>query len=491
MTQKTFSIRTYGCQMNERDSEVLANRLVAHGYQPADDEASADIIIVNSCTVRGKAEDKALGKIGLLCVKERRKRPDLIVGLMGCVAQRLGESVFTRVPTLSFSVGTRAEVKIPEILARIDSGETNVCETGCFDNETSVENLNESFTSPESLALLNRPVSAFVTILYGCNRRCAYCIVPDVRGNEHSRQPDEILHEVRELAATGVKDVTLLGQSVMNYGRHNFTWPELIPSPMGFTEPLPRLFEFIARSAPAIRRIRFTSSHPSGVTEELVRALREIPQLCPHVHMAMQSGSDRILKAMRRGYDSAGYLQAAKHLRTIPQLALTTDIIVGFPGETEEDFDDTRRVMDEAGFDNAFIFKYSPRPGTPSSKYTDDVSDNKKMLRNKILLEDQDRRGQAINRCLIGTETEVLVEGPSLRNPKRWSGRNPQNKIVIFEAQPDIAIGDLVTLRITKAHPQTLFGELTSVPRSPTCVKLQRGFRFCCWNAGFFNQNIE
>ena len=462
MTRKTFSIRTYGCQMNVRDSEVLANRLVAHGYQPANDEASADIIIINSCTVRGKAEDKAIGKITLLSVKERRTRPNLIVGLMGCVAQRLGESIFTRVPGLSFSVGTRAEVKIPEILARIDSGETNICETGNFDDDASRESLNESLTSPESLAILNEPVSAFVTVLYGCNRRCAYCIVPDVRGNEHSRQPDEILHEVRELAATGVKDITLLGQSVMNYGRRDFTWPESIPSPMGFTEPLPRLFEYIARSTSGIHRIRFTSSHPSGVTHELVRALREIPQICPHVHMAMQSGSDRILKMMRRGYTSAGFLEAATQLRSIPHLALTTDIIVGFPGETEEDFNDTRRVMDEAGFDNAFIFKYSPRPGTPSSETTDDVTDEDKMLRNQILLEDQDRRSLAINQRLIDTETEVLAEGPSLRNPKRWSGRNPQNKIVVFETQPGIAIGDRVTLRITEAHPQTLFGETVS-----------------------------
>ncbi len=446
--------------MNVRDSEVLSNRLIAHGYIPATDESTADIIIVNSCSVRGKAEDKAIGKISLLCVKDRRERPGLIVGLMGCVAQRLGESVFTRVPTLSFSIGTRAEVKIPEILARIDSGETGICEIGCFDDAASQENLHETFASSESLAILNKPVSAFVTILYGCNRRCAYCIVPDVRGNEHSRQPDEILHEVRELASNGVRDVTLLGQSVMNYGRRDFTWPENIPSPMGFTEPLPRLFEFVARSVPDICRIRFTSSHPSGVTQELLRALRETPQLCPHVHMAMQSGSDRVLKVMRRGYDAASYLKAVSQLNTVPQIAITTDIIVGFPGETVADFEDTRRVMDEAGFDNAFIFKYSPRPGTPAAEMPDDVSDDEKMRRNQVLLEDQDRRSLAINKRLINTETEILAEGPSLRNASRWSGRNPQNKIVVFETQLNIAIGDLVKIGITDAQPQTLYGEV-------------------------------
>ena len=465
MPNKTFSIRTYGCQMNERDSEVLANRLVAHGYRPAEDEKSADIVVVNSCSVRGKAEDKALGKIGLLCA-ERRDRPGLIVGLMGCMAQRLGPDVFKRVPGLSFSVGTRAAVKIPELLARIQSGEDHLCETAVLDDEESRESLHDSYASPEHLAVLTQPVSAFVTILLGCNRRCAYCIVPDVRGDEHSRHPDEILHEVRELVAAGVRDVTLLGQSVMNYGRRDFQWPAHIPSPMGFTEPLPRLFELIAREVPGLARIRFTSSHPSGVTDELARALREIPTVCPHVHMAMQSGSDRVLKAMRRGYDAAGYLAAVAKLRAaVPAIAITTDVIVGFPGETEADFEDTRRVMDEAGFDNAFIFKYPPRPGTPAAEMEDDVSEAEKARRNQVLLEDQDVRGLAINARFVDTTTEVLAEGPSLRNADRWSGRNPQNKIVVFDPPPDIVPGDLVPVHVVEAHPQTLFGDPTKPPR--------------------------
>lgn len=456
----SFSIRTYGCQMNERDSEVLANRLVALGYTPAEDEKSADIIIVNSCSVRGKAEDKAIGKVGLLC-SERRERPNLIVGLMGCMAQRLGQEVFKRVPGLSFSVGTRAAVKIPEFLARIQSGEDHLCEIGTWDDEEAEKSQRDSYATPEHLATLTQPTSAFVTILFGCNRRCAYCIVPDVRGEEHSRHPQDILHEVRELVAAGVKDITLLGQSVMNYGRRNFQWPESIPSPLGFTEPLPRLFEFIAREVPELKRIRFTSSHPSGVTNELARALQVIPVVCPHVHMAMQSGSDRILKVMRRGYDSAGYLAAVQKLRSaVPSIAITTDIIVGFPGETVEDFEATRRVMDEADFDNSFIFKYSPRPGTPSAEMPDDVSDDEKARRNQVLLEDQDVRAIAINTRLIGSVTEVLAEGPSLRNPNRWSGRNPQNKIVVFSPTPNLLPGMLVQVRIQEAHAQTLFGEL-------------------------------
>ncbi|MGI5868119.1 MAG: tRNA (N6-isopentenyl adenosine(37)-C2)-methylthiotransferase MiaB [Kiritimatiellia bacterium] len=460
MSKPTFSIRTYGCQMNERDSDVLASRLVACGYRPAEDEKSADIVIVNSCSVRKKAEDKALGKIGLLCA-ERRDRPGLVVGLMGCMAQRLGADVFKRVPGLSFSVGTRAAVKIPEFLARIQSGEDNLCEIGVFDDEDACERLHASQSPAEPPGAMSPGVSAFVTILLGCNRRCAYCIVPDVRGHEHSRQPDEILPEIRELVAAGVRDITLLGQSVMNYGRRDFQWPAHIPSPLGFTEPLPRLFELVAREVPELARIRFTSSHPSGVTDELVRALRDVRGVCPHVHMAMQSGSDRVLKAMRRGYDAAGYLAAVARLRAaVPDIAITTDVIVGFPGETEADFEDTRRVMDEAGFDNAFIFKYSPRPGTPAAEMEDDVSEEEKMRRNQVLLEDQDVRGLAINERVVGTTTEVLVEGPSLRNATRWSGRNPQDKIVVFTPTPTIAPGDLVSIRVTKARPQTLFGDV-------------------------------
>ncbi len=446
--------------MNVRDSEVLSNRLVAHGYRPTEDESAAEIIIVNSCSVRGKAEDKALGKVQILC-SERKDRPNLIVGLMGCMAQRLGESVFKRVPGLSFTIGTRAEVKVPEVLARIQSGEDHICEIGVFDEAEAEESKHDSYVHPESLAILSQPTSAFVTILFGCNRRCAYCIVPDVRGNEHSRHPADILHEVRELAAAGVRDITLLGQSVMNYGKRDFSWPAEISSRRGFTEPLPRLFELVSDSVSEITRIRFTSSHPSGVTDELVRAMRDVPKVCPHVHMAMQSGSDRILKTMRRGYDAAGYLLAAERLRqTMPTIAITTDIIVGFPSETEQDFEDTRRVMDEVGFDNSFIFKYSPRPGTPAAEMPDDVSEDEKMRRNQVLLDDQDRRSLALNQKLIGTETEVLAEGPSLRNSSRWSGRSPQNKIVVFEPKDGVKVGETLKIRIKDAHPQTLFGEI-------------------------------
>ncbi len=474
----SFSIHTYGCQMNVRDSDVLARRLRMAGYTDAPDEESADVVLVNSCSVREKAEEKALGKLGMLCASRRNGRPGLVVGLTGCMANRLAEGVFAVVPGLSFSAGPRAGAGIPALVARALAGERGMWLPGpppqahdgppatSTSTTTTGRNIPEPATAnqaPANQAPAAAPAphpSSFVTILYGCNQRCSYCIVPDVRGREESRDPREILEEVRAEAALGVRDVCLLGQSVMRYGRGGgFRWPDDIPSPGGYTEPLPRLLELVAREVPQVLRLRFTSGHPLGVTPELVRAMREIPAVCPHLHLPMQSGSDRILREMRRGYDSARYLEAVRLLREgVPDIAITTDIIVGYPGETEEDFERTREVMERAGFDNAFVFKYSPRPGTPSAALEDDVSDAEKRRRDQVLLADQDARGQRANDRWVGRTVEVLAEGPSLRNASRWSGRTGQNKIVVFEPPPRVASGDLLRVRIEAAHPQTLFG---------------------------------
>lgn len=441
-----YLLHTYGCQMNVRDSESVAALLDAAGHSRAANEADADVIIINTCSVRGKAEDKALGKAGLLCAS-KRERP-LIVGIMGCVVQRLGESIFTRVPKLDFIVGARRQGSIPDLLARVAAGETAVAELGAAEEIQDVPH-----------AHIAGGHTAFVTVLLGCNRRCAYCIVPDVRGPEHSRSADEIVAEVRELAARGVREVTLLGQSVMNYGRANRAWPEA-PVSSSFSEPFPRLLEAVA-AVEGIRRIRFTSGHPSGCTDELVRAMREIPQICSHLHLAVQSGSDRILALMRRGYTRADYLDAAARLRTArPDFALTSDVIVGFPGETEDDFEATRSLMVEAALDNAYIFKYSPRPGTPAAALAETVSEDEKMRRNQVLLADQDQRGQRLNDACIGQTVEVLADGPSRRNAARWSGRTSQNKIVIFTNSGSVAKGDLIQVTINRAGPQTLYGKV-------------------------------
>jgi len=443
-----YLLHTYGCQMNVRDAEAVAACLEAAGHLPAVDEDDADVIIVNTCSVRGKAEDKAVGKLGLLCAG-KRTAPHRLVGVMGCMAQRRGGALLQKLPLLDFVAGTRQQQAIPALLSRLAAGERGIL---LLDDPAAAPRVPD--------AHLPGAISAFVTILLGCNRRCAYCVVPDVRGAEHSRPATDILDEVRQLAIRGVREVTLLGQSVMNYGRSNPVWEHAAPIPGGFREDLPRLLEAVS-AIPDIRRIRFTSGHPSGCTDELVRAMRDIPKVCPHLHLPVQSGSDRILELMRRGYTAAQYLDAVARLRAaLPDFALTSDVIVGFPTETEADFEATRRLMETAAFDNTYIFKYSPRPNTPAAAMKDDVPAAEKMRRNQLLLDDQDVRGQRLNEACVGRTLNVLVEGVSLRNDQRWSGRSPGNKVVVFERQPPLVAGDLVPVKITRAGPQVLYGEV-------------------------------
>ena len=435
--------------MNVRDSDAVAAMLIAAGHQQAVNENDADLIIVNSCSVRGKAEDKAIGKLGILC-SAKHKRPGRKVGLMGCMAQRLGTDIFQKIPLLDFSVGTRRCGAITNLVKRVETGETNIFEISSPEATPDVpDSHNETGHS------------AFVTILLGCNRRCAYCIVPDVRGPEFNRPASEIIAEIKTLTRHGIREVTLLGQSVFRYGDMDKVWNENDPvSPGGFTEPFSRLLEAVA-AIPGIKRIRFTSGHPTGCTDELVRAMSSLPQVCHHLHLPVQSGSDRILKAMRRGYTRAGYLDAIQRLRiAMPDFAITSDVIVGFPGESVDDFEETRSLMEIAGFDNTFIFKYSPRPGTPAAEMNDDVCDDEKRRRNQVLLADQDKLGQLNNEALIGSIQEVLVDGPSLRNAERWAGRTPGNKIAVFTPTDSLKPGTLAKVRIIKAAPQTLYGEL-------------------------------
>lgn len=443
-----FHIRTYGCQMNVRDSQSVAVMLERHGLERAEAESDADLIIVNTCSVRGKAEDKAIGKLGLLCAR-KRQHPELLVGVMGCMAQRMGKSVFKKVPALDFAVGTRRFARIPAIVDLVRGGQAPVLD---------VDQEDENFEALSGHD--DGELTAFVNVLFGCDRRCAYCIVPDVRGREWSRPGRNVVDEVRSLAANGVKEVMLLGQSVMRYGLRNSVWPDGSRSARGFSEPFVRLLEEVC-AVDGIKRVRFTSSHPSGCTPELAEAMRSLPELCPHLHLPMQSGSDRILNEMRRGYTSAGYREAVMRLReAVPDLSLTTDIIVGFPSETEAEFEETRTIMEAIGFDNSFIFKYSPRPGTPAAEWPDDVSDAEKMRRNKILLDDQQARGTRINEKLVGQQVEVLVEGPSLRNSERWHGRSGSNKIVVFDPVEGMQVGDLVMVEIDRAMPQTIYGRV-------------------------------
>ena len=437
-----FHIHTYGCQMNVRDSEAVESMLVAAGHEKAAGEEDAELVIVNSCTVRQKAEEKAVGKAGNLIAAKK------ITGLMGCAVKRLGEDVFKKLPKLDFAVGPRAIGLIPKIVA---------------DGRFPRLELGEDMMSEALAAHVNGGFQAFVTVLVGCDNRCSYCIVPDVRGHEYSRPAREIVAEVRALAAHGVREVCLLGQSVLRYGKRNAAWDERdAPSPGGYTEAFPRLLEAIA-AIPGIARIRFTSAHPKGCTDELLRAYREFPQVCRHLHLPVQSGSDRVLAEMGRHYTREEYLAAVRKLRDFdPEFAITTDVIVGYPGESEADFEETRSLMEEAGFDNSFVFKYSPRPGTRSAALPDDVPTVEKERRDQVLLADQEKRGQRRNDALVGTVREVLVEGPSKRNKSRWSGRDSGNRIVVWDDAGGVSAkaGDIVRVAITEAHPQILLGKI-------------------------------
>ena len=409
--------------MNVRDSEAVEAMLLAAGHEKAACEADAELVVVNSCTVRQKAEDKAVGKVGALCATGK------VVGLMGCGVARLGADVFRTLPRLSFAVGPRAFWRIPKIVA---DGKYPVLATGADDTPAGLD------------AHAVRGFQAFVTAMTGCDNWCSYCIVPSVRGREWARPAAEIIAEVEALSRGGVKEVTLLGQSVLRYPQ----FPALLRRLAGID---------------GIARIRFTSAHPGGCTDELIDVFRECPKVCRHLHLPVQSGSDRVLADMGRRYTRAEYLEAVAKLRAFdPEFAVTTDVIVGYPGETAEDFAATRSLMDEAGFDNSFIFKFSPRPGTRAAKKPDDVPTEEKERRNQVLLDDQERRGLARNSRLVGTVRKVLSEGPSKRNAARWSGRDSGNRIVVWEIPADTtppADGDEVSVRIKDAHPQILVGD--------------------------------
>ena len=443
-----FHIHTYGCQMNVRDSEAVEALMLAAGHERAAGEADADVVIVNSCTVRQKAEEKAVGKAGNLIAAKK------VTGLMGCAVKRLGADVFKLLPKLDFAVGPRRFGLIPHLIDRVvNGGEHGLLEVGDDEVPTGMD-------AHSGLSRAGAPFQSYVTVLLGCDNRCSYCIVPDVRGHEFSRPAREVIAEVRSLAEHGITEVCLLGQSVLRYGVRNAAWDAGEPNPGGFAEAFPRLLRSLD-AIPGLRRIRFTSAHPSGCTDELVRTYLKCPKVCRHLHLPVQSGSDRILADMGRRYTREQYLSAVRRLRELdPEFALTTDVIVGYPGETEEDFEATRSLMEEAGFDNAFVFKYSPRPGTRAARLPDDVPLAEKERRDQVLLADQELRGQRRNERLVGTVREVLCEGPSKRNRARLSGRDGGNRIVVWEAAGSPPpVGTPVLVRVTEAHPQILVGE--------------------------------
>ena len=456
--------------MNVRDSEAVEALMIAAGHEKVETEAEAELVIINSCTVRQKAEEKAVGKAGNLLAEGK------FVGLMGCAVQRMGADVFKRLPKLHFAVGPRRFGMIPKIVGDLVNGQDARWPRLFLGDEDVPEGLDAHPVVRRAGTFA--AVQSYVTVLLGCDNRCSYCIVPDVRGHEYSRPAKEVIAEVKCLVARGVKEVCLLGQSVLRYGVRNKAWTADEPNDGGFKEAFPRLL-WELNKIEGLERIRFTSAHPKGCTDELVRVYRECPKVCRHLHLPVQSGSDRVLAEMGRHYTRAEYLAAVRKLHEFdPEFSVTTDVIVGYPGETEADFEETRTLMEEAGFDNAFVFKYSPRPGTRSAALPDDVPTAEKERRDQVLLADQEVRGQRRNDRLVGTVREVMVEGPSKRNAARWSGRDSGNRIVCWDVGENeeckmkneecgrrLAIGDLVKVRIVEAHPQILIGRIESVNR--------------------------
>ena len=446
----SFYIKTYGCQMNERDSEQVVQSLLMRGYRLARDETEADVILLNTCSVRDMAEQKAIGKMGML-QRLREKRPHLVLAYLGCMAQSRGPELLSSSSPVDLVVGTqkfhRVADHVDELLRRNFHGRMDDQRLPIID----IEEERGSQSAIRDHLLAHSQATAFVSIMQGCNMHCAFCIVPQTRGAERSRSIAEITEEVRKLAAQGVKEVTLLGQIVNLYGRHEFEKRDGL-------SPFVQLIDAVC-AVDGIARVRFTSPHPIGFREDLVGVFARQDKLVEHVHLPLQSGSDRILKAMRRGYTSATYARLVERLRQArPGIAITTDIIVGFPGETDEDYNQTRDLADKVGFDNAFVFRYSPRRDTPAAKMDQQVAEEVKEFRNQDLLEVINRAARAKLDACVGRRVQILCEGPSKHNPKRLTGRTRTNKIVVFEGSPR-QIGQIFDLRIASASSSTLYGD--------------------------------
>jgi tRNA-2-methylthio-N6-dimethylallyladenosine synthase len=436
-------IRTYGCQMNERDSEGVAALLRAKGYVVQAEEAGADIVLVNTCSIRGLAEDKALGKADHLLRARRQGKGPRLVGILGCMAQNRGAELLDRLPDLDLVVGTQRLRHVPEHLghllgARAPTSRVDIAEEAGFEDALPGRD--------------NQPqVAAFVSIQQGCDMRCAYCVVPRTRGPERSRPPESILDEIRALADAGTREVTLLGQIVNQYGKG-------AQRTEGGVTPFVRLLRRVAE-IPGIDRIRYTACHPVGYRADLIAAHADIPQLCAHVHLPFQSGSDPILRSMRRPYLVERIRRLAAALRAArPGMTLSTDVIVGFPGETDADFALTESLFRELGFEHGFLFKYSPRPGTAGFDLGDPVPVTVKEQRLARLQEILALRSSTENLRQVGTAQQVLVEGPDRRGG-RLMGRTENERRVILDGPPAL-IGQIIPVAITAAGQTFLEGRL-------------------------------
>ena len=437
MEVRSVYLKTFGCQMNEHDSENILDLLESINYKFTPDPKKADLILINTCTVREKSEQKFYSLLGRL--KKYRKNGRVLLGVGGCVAQQEGERLLKKAPYLDLIFGTTNINRLPELIeaARI---------TGKVQIATEFQENSHSF--PKSRCSVSSKVKAYVTIMQGCDNFCSFCIVPFVRGRERSRPSGEILAEIRKLVEMGIKEVTLLGQNVNSYGLScsgELSFPELIRE---------------INRIEGLKRIRFTTSHPKDLSEELINCFGELEKLCPHIHLPIQSGSNRILEKMNRGYTREEYLSKVDKLRRVcPEIGITTDIIVGFPGETEADFQKTLDIVTEIEYDEFYSFKYSDRPMTRASQFTQKLPDQEKSQRLSILQELQKPITLKKNKELVNKKLEVLVEGKSKKNPKRLTGRSGTNKVINFEG-PSGLEGKIVQVEILEAYPHSLYGRM-------------------------------
>ena len=443
-------IQTFGCQMNKLDTELFTGLLIDNGYKIVNNIHDAGIILYNTCSVRGHAEEKVYSHIGAL-KSRKREEPDLIIGVLGCMAQKEGGKIFSRSPQVNLVCGTRMFDKLPDILRSIPNNGKHVL---------AIEE-NQDFSIARTGNYNVNSFQAFVSIMRGCDNFCSYCIVPYVRGAEISREIDDIVNEIKMLVENGSREVTLLGQNVNSYGKGLKNGTNLAV-----------LLRTIS-SIDKLERIRFITSHPKDMTKDILEAINELPKVCKYLHLPAQSGSDQILKKMNRKYTSGYYRDLVNQAaELIPDISISSDFIVGFPGENEDDFQKTFKLMEETRFFNCFIFKYSPRTGTTASKFPDDVPEKTKKERNRILLDLQKNISKDKNRKQIGKTSNVLVEKLNTkaltarpdeireRNlPGNLFGRNEYNHIVIFDGTKDI-IGKFVKVKIDDATDLTLFGHL-------------------------------
>lgn len=433
--------------MNERDSEAVTGLLLDRGYEAASSQEDADLLLYNTCSVRDHAEQKVFGRMGAFG-KLKEKKPGLVIGILGCMAQEHGNDFFRMNPEIDLVCGTGNLCQVPDLVEEILTARVGVKHSAPA-QKLAIDQLDDEY-GLDGIHYRSNTLKALVTIMKGCDHRCTYCIVPYTRGVERSRNSESVLKEMKDLASRGFKDVMLLGQNVNSYGK-------------GLEENIDfaGLLENIQAAAPEISRIRFITSHPKDVHTRLFTAMRDLPSVCEHLHLPVQSGSDRILRRMKREHTREWYLdQIGEYRRLVPGGSLTTDFIVGFPGETEKDFEDTLHLMEEAEFDSAYVFGYSERPGTPATKLEDDVPSAEKSRRLQEVMGLQRAISLKKNQALLGTAQEVLFESKTKRDDGRYAGRTRTFKRVVVSSSEDL-VGRTRQARITAAADETLLGELS------------------------------